>query len=235
MQHARSRPGGARRAATPGRRPAVPAVLLTAVGAAFAALALTGAASPVDLSVRALAETAAQEAPGPGGLGPVDIIYGLDLPAATTKVTPAPAATRASKAPARASRSRTRGLKWASPVNGHLTSRFGYRWGRSHKGVDIGARYGLPVRAVAPGTVQSAGWGGGYGNLVTIRHDDGTITSYAHMSRILVYGGRVAAGDQIGRVGSTGRSTGPHLHFEVRRSGEQLNPLWWLRSRGISF
>jgi murein DD-endopeptidase MepM/ murein hydrolase activator NlpD len=103
------------------------------------------------------------------------------------------------------------------PAHGLLTSGYGWRWGRMHEGIDIGAPQGSPVLAVATGTVEFAGWTeGGYGNLIEIRHADGSLTRYAHLSRILIQvGAAVTQGQAIGEVGSTGRSTGPHLHFEL--------------------
>ena len=125
--------------------------------------------------------------------------------------------------------------KFARPGQGRITSTFGSRWGRLHAGIDMACGTGCPIRAAAAGTVISAGWEGGYGKAVRIQHADGTVTLYAHNSSILVSKGqRVAAGQQISREGSTGNSTGPHLHFEVRVGGNPVNPLVWLRQRGIS-
>ena len=129
--------------------------------------------------------------------------------------------------------------RFAWPVDGHLTSRFGYRrhpiFGdvRFHAGVDIGADYGNPVWAAEGGTVIQAGAASGYGNLVMVSHGtrDGRdiVTAYAHMSEILVTEGQqVSRGQQVGRVGNTGNSTGPHLHFEVRRDGDPSEPLDWV-------
>lgn len=134
----------------------------------------------------------------------------------------------------RASRAE-RALTVVSPVDGAVTSGFGARWGRQHKGLDYGAPTGTPVSSVAAGTVQSATYDdSGYGNLVTVAHDDGTVTAYAHLSTILVgRGDPLLAGDLVGLVGSTGRSTGPHLHFEVRVGGSQVNPATWLAERGL--
>ena len=114
------------------------------------------------------------------------------------------------------------------PVNGQLTSGFGFRWGRMHEGIDIAAPTGRPIGAAAAGTVIVAGWGGGYGNLVVVSH--GTIsTAYAHMSSIAVSNGQqVSRGTVLGAVGSTGHSTGPHLHFEVRVNGSPQNPINYL-------
>lgn len=112
------------------------------------------------------------------------------------------------------------------PVDGVLTSRFGKRDGRAHDGIDIGAPTGTKVRAAADGDVIYADSHAGYGNLVLIRHARGLVTVYAHNSKILVNKGqRVKSGQTIAAVGSTGHSTGPHLHFEVRRGVQAENPL----------
>ena len=124
-------------------------------------------------------------------------------------------------------------LSW--PVNGPLTSSFGYRrhpiFGdvRFHAGVDFGAGPGAPVSAADGGVVLFAGWGGGYGNLVVIAHDGDLTTAYAHLSSMSVSTGQgVSRGQTVGAVGSTGNSTGPHLHFETRRDGNPVNPLAYI-------
>ncbi|HEY9669507.1 MAG TPA: peptidoglycan DD-metalloendopeptidase family protein, partial [Coleofasciculaceae cyanobacterium] len=120
------------------------------------------------------------------------------------------------------------------PTKGVLTSGYGRRWGRMHKGIDIANAVGTPIVAVAPGVVVSAGWNsGGYGNLVEVQHPDGSITLYAHNNRILVRRGQaVEQGQQISEMGSTGYSTGPHLHFEVHPSGRgAVNPIAYLPKR----
>ncbi|MNS37752.1 Murein DD-endopeptidase MepM [compost metagenome] len=100
---------------------------------------------------------------------------------------------------------------------------------KMHTGLDIAASSGTPVKAPASGTVSFAGWNGGYGNYVVIDHGNGLQTAYAHMSAINVKRGqRVTAGTQVGRVGSTGMSTGPHMHFEVKRNGQFVNPQGFL-------
>ncbi|HEX5274661.1 MAG TPA: peptidoglycan DD-metalloendopeptidase family protein [Candidatus Rubrimentiphilum sp.] len=123
----------------------------------------------------------------------------------------------------------------AWPVTGVITSPFG--WRRSpfgsgaefHQGLDIGANMGTPVKAAAAGTVISAGWYGGYGNYILIDHGGGMSTGYGHLSRIDVSNGQqVQRGQLIGAVGSTGASTGPHLHFEVRISGKPVDPTAYL-------
>ncbi|MFL5911066.1 MAG: murein hydrolase activator EnvC family protein [Gaiellaceae bacterium] len=119
------------------------------------------------------------------------------------------------------------GLIW--PLQGPITSPFGPRWGGFHPGIDIGVPEGTPIHAAAAGTVIWCGWDGGYGNLVVIDHHDGIATAYAHQSRIEVSCNQnVEQGQEIGRVGSTGFSTGPHLHFEVRVNGSPVDPLGYL-------
>jgi murein DD-endopeptidase MepM/ murein hydrolase activator NlpD len=118
------------------------------------------------------------------------------------------------------------GFIW--PVNGVVTSGFGWRWGRMHEGIDIVAPTGTSIRAAAAGTVIYAGYMGGYGNIVIIDHGDGLSTAYAHQSAIYVGSGSVSQGTVIGAVGSTGNSTGPHLHFEVRVNGSAVDPMGYL-------
>lgn len=110
-----------------------------------------------------------------------------------------------------------------------VTSNFGSRWGRQHLGVDFGMEEGKNIYAAKAGTVLCAGYHGSYGNLVKINHGEGLQTYYAHCSEILVEEGqKVQAGEVIAKVGSTGNSTGPHLHFEVRVNEEVMDPLEWL-------
>ena len=114
------------------------------------------------------------------------------------------------------------------PYDGVVTSYIGPRWGRTHNGIDIaGDRCnGKPAYAACDGVVVRADWYGGYGNCVIIDHGNGVQTLYAHLSAISVQVGDVlSAGDEVGKIGSTGNSTGPHLHFEVHVDGEIVNPL----------
>lgn len=115
------------------------------------------------------------------------------------------------------------------PVAGTFTSEFGMRWGAPHMGVDISAPSGTPIWASRPGTVVSAYSDGGYGNKVTIDHGDGTQSVYAHnQSNFVSVGEYVAKGQTIASVGSTGDSSGPHVHFEIHAGGVQQNPRFYI-------
>ena len=123
------------------------------------------------------------------------------------------------------------GTTLSRPVDGGITSGFGYRrhpilgHRRFHRGVDIRASLGTPIKAAADGHVTFAGWRGGYGKQVRIRHGRGLASSYSHMSGIAAaVGAFVRKGDIIGRVGWTGMTTGPHLHYEVHRNGQPVDP-----------
>ena len=121
-------------------------------------------------------------------------------------------------------------LKLALPVDVAPTDEFGPRGARFHTGLDFPAAFGTPVSAAGAGRITYAGWYPGYGNLVTIAHGSNVRTSYAHLSAMSVrVGDRVPAGAKIGLIGSTGASTGPHLHFEVRVRGAAVDPLTALR------
>ncbi|MCW6009297.1 M23 family metallopeptidase [Micromonospora sp. CPCC 205371] len=128
---------------------------------------------------------------------------------------------------------------WVSPMPGAMTtSCFGQRWGVLHAGVDLAAASGTPIHAVGAGTVAAAGWAySGYGISVVIDHGNGYLTHYAHQSKLAVkVGQRVKVGQVIGYEGSTGDSTGPHLHFEVHKGAlwNQINPAPWMKARGIA-
>lgn len=235
-------PGGfsARRAA------ALPFLLLTAAGSALAGLALL----PPALAGDGLPRITAAQALAPVEVPPPVVNERLALALAQGAKAAAAMPARPA-APSRASRSRTQPaptpapgssetgpaevtVQFARPGKGRLTSPYGRRWGRLHAGIDLAAGMGSPVRAAARGVVLSAGAESGYGRVVRVVHADGTVTVYAHMSAALVHAGeRVQAGELVGREGNTGRSTGPHLHFEVRVNGTPVNPLNWLRKRGV--
>jgi murein DD-endopeptidase MepM/ murein hydrolase activator NlpD len=118
------------------------------------------------------------------------------------------------------------------PFPGLITSRFGTRENpfdgsgtETHKGLDIRAPFGAPVKAMAKGQVEFAGLRGGFGNCIMLKHGNGFETLYGHLSKILVsVGQQINIGQQIGNVGSTGRSTGPHLHYEIHHNGDKINP-----------
>ncbi|GMQ58214.1 peptidoglycan DD-metalloendopeptidase family protein [Vallitalea sediminicola] len=118
---------------------------------------------------------------------------------------------------------------FSRPVYGRITSPFGRRWGSFHTGIDIGVPRGTTVKAAESGTVYFAGWSGGYGYLVKIDHGEGYTTYYAHNSKLYVKKGqKVTKGEAIAASGSTGNSTGPHVHFEVRKNGVPKNPSSYL-------
>ncbi|MFD7784256.1 LysM peptidoglycan-binding domain-containing M23 family metallopeptidase [Streptomyces nojiriensis] len=131
---------------------------------------------------------------------------------------------------------------FVAPVSGGISTQYkvaGAMWSSGyHTGVDFIAAMGTTVKAVGAGTVVSAGWSGSYGNEVVIRHADGKYSQYAHLSQLSVSSGQsVTAGQAIGLSGSTGNSTGPHLHFEIRTTpsyGSDMDPIAYLRSKGAS-
>lgn len=123
-------------------------------------------------------------------------------------------------------------FSWPAPASYNITSPYGYRihpvykTKKFHSGIDIGAGYGTACIAANGGTVTMAGWNGGYGNCIVVDHGGGLATLYAHLSSISVSrGASVSKGQQIGKIGSTGVSTGPHLHFEVLKNGATTNPM----------
>ncbi len=125
----------------------------------------------------------------------------------------------------------TGNFMWPVPSLHTITTYFTWRWGSFHTGIDIsgGGAYGKTIVAADGGVVVSAGWRNGYGNCVQIRHSSGVQTLYGHASKILVTSGqKVSKGQAIARVGSTGNSTGPHLHFEVIKNGTRVNPLGYV-------
>ncbi|QGU04018.1 M23 family metallopeptidase [Corynebacterium comes] len=121
------------------------------------------------------------------------------------------------------------------PTSGRYTSGYGARWGATHEGIDIADPVGTPVLAVMDGEVISAGPADGFGQWVRLKHDDGSISVYGHVNTVDVpVGQRVTAGDQIATLGNEGRSTGPHLHFEIRPTGNgPVDPVSWFAQQGI--
>lgn len=123
---------------------------------------------------------------------------------------------------------------WVRPNGGPLSSPFGRRWGRMHKGIDLAGSYGSSIVAATAGTVYFTGPEQGYGRIIKVQDSDGTQTWYAHMSRYLVKpGDHVKAGQRIAVVGVAGDATGPNLHFEVHVGGQPVNPIPFLRKHGV--
>ena len=112
-----------------------------------------------------------------------------------------------------------------------FTSGYGPRWGRMHNGTDFAAPHGTPIRSTADGVVTYVGWQSAYGRLIKIKHDFGIETRYAHLSKFRVKKGeRVSRGQHIGDMGNTGRSTGTHLHYEIRIGGKPINPMKYIKA-----
>lgn len=129
------------------------------------------------------------------------------------------------KVPATSTGSGSTASGFMTPTSGYVSSPYGYRWGRLHAGVDIANAKGTPIYASKAGTVIRSSWYGGYGNCVDIDHGDGVVTRYGHCSTLKVsVGQKVSQGQLIALMGSTGNSTGPHLHFEIRINGSTINP-----------
>ncbi|MGC4894035.1 M23 family metallopeptidase [Micromonospora sp. DT31] len=124
---------------------------------------------------------------------------------------------------------------WLLPLHGYdFKSPYGMRWGKLHTGIDLVAPEGTPFKAIHAGTVTKAGWFGGYGYAVIVKHSDGTEAIYGHSSTLTVKEGQeVKAGDQLGLVGNTGHSYGSHLHLEIHVKGEPQDPVAWLKDRGV--
>ena len=116
------------------------------------------------------------------------------------------------------------------PSRGGITSSYGARWGSKHHGIDIAGNTGDPIEAAFDGTVADTGYNSIYGKMIVIDHGKGVETVYGHCSKVLVnVGDKIKKGDLIGRIGTTGRSTGPHLHFELRVNGEAINPIKYVK------
>lgn len=143
----------------------------------------------------------------------------------------------AAEAAARAEREAKR---WVSPLNSsyRITAGFGSSgrlWSSGHTGLDLAASSGSEVVSLSRGEIIFAGWDGAYGQKVAVRHWDGTVSWYCHLSRIVRYSGSVEPGTIVGTVGSTGNSTGPHLHLEIHPGGgSPVNPLAWLAEHGVT-
>jgi murein DD-endopeptidase MepM/ murein hydrolase activator NlpD len=125
---------------------------------------------------------------------------------------------------------------WQLPIQGNyvISSMFGPRWGVLHPGTDLAVPQGTPIHAANAGTVMLCRWNGGYGYNVMIQHDDGVVSVYGHASKLLCNeGSQVAAGDVIALSGNTGYSTGPHLHFELRRDNKPFDAMPFMMQHGV--
>ncbi|GAA0795820.1 M23 family metallopeptidase [Spirilliplanes yamanashiensis] len=227
-----------------GRSTAVAAALVAGVGIAGISAAVAGASPSVDAADAALNTQAALPAGLPAPALTAAPQPSVEIVAATPTATPTPSATTArdrfagAAAKVRTTASPTPPPVWVNPMaQGSVTSCYGPRWGRLHAGVDLAAPSGTPIVAAGAGTVVQAGaWAGGYGISVLIDHGNGYLTHYGHMSVTVVEPGQVVhAGQQIGLEGSTGHSTGPHLHFEVHQGvwKNQIEPTAWLLAHGV--
>ncbi|MFG1950106.1 M23 family metallopeptidase [Micromonospora sp. NPDC048830] len=147
----------------------------------------------------------------------------------------ADSADRASRADRSETKASTEQDVWLLPLQGYdFDSAYGMRWGKLHTGVDLVAPEGTPYVAIHDGTVTKAGWFGGYGYTVIVKHADGSEAIYGHSSALTVQEGQqVKAGDQLGLVGATGHAYGSHLHLEIHVKGEPKDPVPWLQERGV--
>ncbi|MEV4346076.1 M23 family metallopeptidase [Actinoplanes sp. NPDC049596] len=262
-QRTESRAGGRHRRETVGRHVALPFALAgrrtrhVVMAAAFGAALVTGITGgvaaaaeswqnePADVAVSAAADLGTDDFGSGDEFAPVDSLGAADAPAppvgdlslqaAGLKTRPKPVVVAAQPAVPSAAAA---GAAWVNPnPAGRVTSCYGQRWGRLHAGVDIAGPNGSPILAAGAGVVVRAGEAAGYGNAVLIDHGNGYLTHYGHMSAIAVRDGEhVAVGQRIGDEGSTGHSTGPHLHFEVH-AGHYKNPVEptrWLHEHGVA-
>ncbi|WBB71073.1 M23 family metallopeptidase [Micromonospora sp. WMMD812] len=219
---------------------AVAVVGLAVTGVAVAATGGDQTPAPVSLDAQARAEAAARADRSARETATPVTPSATASPASPTP-SPSTASPSASATTAKPKPKKTVKPKptWVIPMTGaEVTSCYGQRWGTLHAGIDFALPAGTPIHAAAAGTVVKAGDAGdGYGNSVFIDHGNGYLTHYAHQSRLVVsVGDKVGVGQVIGYEGSTGDSTGPHLHFEVHKGQmwNQIDPAPFLRARGIN-
>jgi murein DD-endopeptidase MepM/ murein hydrolase activator NlpD len=239
---ASARSGGRRRRSRPAADvPRRPALLLSALLVGGLAAAGLGLQSP-PAAADATSMLEAQEALLGGDEGlelkPQASVTVAEAQARLKDVSASRAARAKEEAAAAAAAAEAARPKTVLPVKGaRLTSTFGARWGSFHEGIDLAAPMRTPEYAAADGVVLRAGAAGGYGQAIFILHESGDVTVYGHMVEILVEPGQyVDAGETIALLGNEGRSTGPHLHFEVRvggEDGEKIDPIGWLNDRGV--
>jgi murein DD-endopeptidase MepM/ murein hydrolase activator NlpD len=218
-------------------------VLAATAAAATVALATTGAAL---LSRDVAAATAPTRAAGiDAQTGAAPVTGGRERhPEAVEARIASERAARAQRRHRESPGTRPRGVRtvrtvsarrWVAPTHGRVTSGFGRRWGTLHAGVDFAVPPGTRLHAMSSGRVVRAGWDVGGGLMVSVRQWDGTVIEFLHLSRLVVRAGQhVSAGQLVGYSGSTGHSTGPHLHLEVHpRGGAAVNPLPWLAAHHV--
>jgi murein DD-endopeptidase MepM/ murein hydrolase activator NlpD len=216
-------------------------LLLAALVAGGLMAGLTAVTGAPDAAAEATSVLAAQEALGAGEdveLLPQASITVAEAEARLQEVAASRAARDAAEAAAAAAAAEAARPKAVLPVDGaRLTSRYGARWGTFHYGIDLAAPMRTPEYAAVDGVVLRAGSASGFGLAVYLLHDNGDVTVYGHMDKILVEPGQyVEAGETIALLGNRGQSTGPHLHFEVHEGGvdgARIDPIPWLRERGV--
>jgi murein DD-endopeptidase MepM/ murein hydrolase activator NlpD len=217
-----------------GRRPALLLSALLSGGLAAAVLGIPGAPQASAESTSVVEAQALLTADAGLELKPQASITVAEAQVRLQEV----AASRAARAEAEAAAAEAARPKAVLPVDGaRLTSGYGSRWGTFHYGIDLAAPMRTPEYAAVDGVVLRAGSASGFGLAVYILHDNGDVTVYGHMDSILVKPGQyVEAGETIALLGNRGQSTGPHLHFEVHKGGEdgeRINPVGWLSARGV--
>jgi murein DD-endopeptidase MepM/ murein hydrolase activator NlpD len=174
--------------------------------------------------------------PDAKAVSPSALAAGLQSAPTSQDAARAADANRASRATDRSSLASTPAADvWALPLRGYtFTTPYGVRYGKLHAGIDLAAPEGTPYRAIHAGTVTKAGWFGGYGYCVIVKHADGTEAIYGHSSQLLVKPGQqVKAGDQLGLVGNTGHTYGTHLYLEIHVNGMPKDPITFLMDRVV--
>jgi len=214
-----------------GRSPLAAPLALLGVGSFFAVAVATGQSSAAEA---ALKPTAAVAEPAPEA-ATMAATRAASLPGAARVLRGLMVRTPRNDRHASRSQHRAPLHRWVRPDIGPLSSPFGYRWGTLHPGDDLAGPYGSPIVAATDGCIEEASYDGGYGNRILMHDWDGTETLYGHMASFVRTSGCVTAGTVIGHEGSTGYSTGPHLHFEVHVNGVTIDPLPFMAARGVHF
>jgi murein DD-endopeptidase MepM/ murein hydrolase activator NlpD len=204
---------------------------LLGVGSVFAVAVATGQSNAAEAALKPAAAVSAPTSESPA----VTAAEAVTMPGASRVLRDLMVRTPHRARHASRSQHRAPLHRWVRPDIGPLSSPFGYRWGTLHPGDDLAGPYGSAIVAATDGCIESASYDGGYGNRILIKDWDGTETLYGHMASFVRTSGCVKAGTVIGREGSTGYSTGPHLHFEVHVNGVTIDPLPFMAARGVHF